>query len=169
MADAEFLTVEHLDRTTLARLFSKIRVNTQTGCWEWQAARIYGYGVVWFRGRNEMVHRLMYAWLVESLPRGLGKGIPMLDHVVCNNPPCCNPAHLRAGTVTDNLARTNACSAVNRRKTHCVNGHPLPDHPNRWNGYGRTCVTCNNDRQRETKRREYAEQKAARLRAHKDS
>lgn len=153
MAASQYLTVPHLDRKTIARLFSRIHINPTTGCWEWTGARIVDYGVIWFCGHNEMVHRFVWAWLVGSLPRGLGKGKPILDHIVCDNPPCCNPAHLRLTTCVGNLERTNSVSAVNRKKTHCKNGHPLPDHPNRWNGYGRTCVTCANTRQREAKRK----------------
>lgn len=162
MATAEYLTVSHLDRKTLTRLFSKITINPQTGCWEWQAARINGYGVVWFEGRNESSHRLIWAWLVGPLQRGLGDGIPQLDHIGCDNPPCCNPAHIRLTDQVGNLARTNAVSAVNRTKTHCVNGHLLPTEPNRWNGYGRSCRTCNNDRQREAHRRKSAAKRAER-------
>lgn len=154
MATEDYLTVPHLDRKSLARIFSKIVVNHATGCWEWQAARINGYGVVWFNGRNESSHRLVWAWLVGPLQRGLREGILQLDHIVCENPPCCNPVHLRLTTCVGNLERTGSVSAVNRQKTHCKNGHPLPVAPNRWNGYGRTCVTCNNDRQREAKRRQ---------------
>lgn len=160
MADTDYLTVPHLDRKTLARIFANVTVSI-SGCWVWTAATIRGYGIVWFNGRNESVHRLIYAWLVQPLPRGLGGGKPVLDHIVCDNPPCCNPAHVRLVLNVENLRRTGSVSAVNRRKTHCKRGHPLPDEPNRWNGYGRTCVICTNTWQREAHRREAAERRAS--------
>ncbi len=163
MADTKYLTVPHLDTKTLARIFSKIAVDRAIGCWVWTGARTWStHGVVYFNGRQESIHRLMYAWLVEPLPRHGIQADAVVDHIKCDNPPCCNPAHLRLGTTFDNLARTGSVSAVNRRKTHCINGHELPTTPNRWNGYGRTCVICSNKRQREAKRRKYAERRAMR-------
>lgn len=152
MAEQSYLEVAHLTREELARFFSKVQHDPATGCWNWTAAKIIGYGTFWLHGRNEACHRIMFAWLVERLPRGLRKGVPVLDHIACDNPSCCNPAHLRLVPNVENLARTGSVSAINRKKTHCVNGHALPEHPNRYDGYGRTCVLCNNKRQREKKR-----------------
>jgi hypothetical protein len=87
----------------------------------------------------------MFSWLIHPLPRGRwGKpwDINILDHVVCDNPSCCFPAHLEYTTNYGNLARTNSISSVNRRKTRCIRGHQLPDKPNRYNGYGRKCIAC---------------------------
>lgn len=143
MPEIEFLTVPHLSRKELARIFSKVKVNPDTGCWEWTASlNTYGYGCIWYKGRQEMAHRLLYAWTHGPIPQGYGSTVEQVDHIVCENTRCCNPAHLRLATALENTRRTNSVSAVNRRKTHCIHGHELTKEPNRPDGYGRTCVTC---------------------------
>lgn len=67
-------------------------------CWEWQAGcDDDGYGTFRHDGKMKKAHRL--AWIFCS--RG-----PIPDGLVvmhsCDNPPCCNPAHLSLGTVADN-------------------------------------------------------------------
>lgn len=84
-------------------------------CWEWQGARRHargGYGS--FRGTT--AHR--YAWAIANnrLPGKL-----FVCHS-CDNPPCCNPAHLFLGTTQDNV---DDCVAKRR---HCIgerNGHAI--------------------------------------------
>lgn len=142
MADQSYLTVPHLDRSALARLFSKIRIDPSNGCWIWTAALMNGYGTVWINGRQERSHRVMWAWLVGPIERGLNASIPVLDHYVCENPLCCNPAHIRLVMNVENLRRTGSISAVNRRKTHCKRGHALPCYPNRRDCVGRQCPVC---------------------------
>jgi len=143
MPDLKFLTVEHLSLKELTRIFSKVQVNPVTGCWNWTAAlNTYGYGCIWYKGRQEMAHRLLYAWAVESIPQGVRADIPSLDHITCNNPRCCNPVHLRLVPMVENCRRTNSVSAVNRRKTHCIRGHLLPAKPNRKDVPGRFCLPC---------------------------
>jgi hypothetical protein len=62
-------------------------------CWEWQGSRHPdGYGQL----DGKRVHRLVYEFLVEPIPEGM-----MVCHK-CDNPPCCNPAHLFLGTAKDN-------------------------------------------------------------------
>lgn len=139
----EYLVVDHLSRKDIGRIFAKIKVDPVTGCWEWIGAlNTYGYGEVWFRGGMEQSHRLLYAWIVGPIPKGVGPDIPNLDHIICDNPPCCNPAHLDLTLPKDNLSHSNSASAVNARKTHCIRGHLLPTESNRSNGKGRKCKIC---------------------------
>lgn len=121
MPAQEYLIVEHLSTRDIARFFSKIVVNRTTQCWEWTAGKASGYGHFWYQGRFILCHRLTYAWLVASLPSGHGETI---DHL-CDNPPCCNPVHLKFGPHRDNLLRSNSQQGINARKTHCKNGHLL--------------------------------------------
>jgi hypothetical protein len=67
-------------------------------CWEWSAGRHGdGYGLITYEGRTQGAHRV--AVLVS------GREIPhrMLVMHTCDNPPCCNPAHLLVGTYSDNV------------------------------------------------------------------
>ncbi len=86
---------------------------TPSGCWEWQKYRtIAGYGQLRFRGRTTAAHRL--AWELANGP--IPEGLHVLHH--CDNPPCCNPAHLFTG---DDQA--NAQDAV-RKGRHSSMVHP---------------------------------------------
>lgn len=149
MADVEYLTVTHLNRQEIRRIFSKIDIDAATGCWNWrpEPKRIYGRMKL-FR-QEEMSHRVLYAWLVGPLPRGLGKDIPQLDHVICDNTRCCCPWHVTLSTARDNTLRSSNAAAENARKTHCKNGHPLPDERNSWDG-GRECKVCKTASHRST-------------------
>lgn len=72
------------------------KVDKSSPCWIWRGARSRaGYGVFWFNGRNEHSHRVAY--LLTTGPIG---GLDVCHR--CDNPPCCNPAHLFLGTASDN-------------------------------------------------------------------
>lgn len=154
MAEPEYLTVEHLALKDIIRIFSKVEVDPVTECWNWTASlNKDGYGNVCYKSkhaRTERTHRLMYAWLVESIPRGFGLGIPSLDHEVCNNRRCCNPAHLVLGPHKINTLRGSSFSAINSRKTHCARGHLLPAAPNAEHGKRRRCLVCRREYSRKS-------------------
>jgi hypothetical protein len=71
-------------------------------CWEWQAAKIKGYGVVSVGGRKHRAHRGALEMHSGPIPDGLWA----LHR--CHNRPCINPDHLYAGTVLDNNRDTDA-------------------------------------------------------------
>lgn len=151
MAATKYLTVPHLDRKTLARIFRDITVNDR-GCWIWNGSRDKdGYGQVNLSCLPNTItlHRLMFAWLVGPLPCGYARDIPVIDHIVCDTPPCCNPAHLRLVSQRENLSRSNAISSINRAKTHCPRGHLLPAPKRYTQGLMRHCRTCVNARNHE--------------------
>jgi len=143
----KYLTVEHLSLDELSRIFSKIAVNRETGCWEWLAEKVRGYGRWRYRGRKELIHRVLYAWTTQTkLLRGHGKGKPELDHFTCSNAGCCNPAHLKLSTHADNTKRSlTSPTAVNARKVFCIRGHLLPLKGNRACDGGRYCKQCASD------------------------
>lgn len=66
-------------------------------CWPWRGARNKaGYGVTTVRGKRELAHRLAFELHNSTPPTAL------VLHS-CDNPPCCNPEHLRDGTHADNM------------------------------------------------------------------
>ena len=85
-----------ISRSFTAR--TEAHIDKSGECWIWTGGRnVLGYGRIYFRGRFELVHRLMYAAATgEDLS---GK---VVRHYVCDNPPCCNPAHLKSGSKRDN-------------------------------------------------------------------
>jgi hypothetical protein len=124
---------------------------TESGCWEWQGGdkNQFGHGRIHVHGERIGAHRFAYELLVGPIPDGL-----VIDHVVCRNPPCVNPAHLEPVTQPVNVARApTAVTTINAKKTHCIHGHPLSGSNLGWGKNGerptRRCRTCARRRQRE--------------------
>jgi hypothetical protein len=68
---------------------------TDAGCWEFKGHRTpLGYG----RVSNVYTHRIAYERAFGPIPEGL-----LICHR-CDNPPCCNPAHLFVGSHAENMA-----------------------------------------------------------------
>lgn len=70
-------------------------------CWPWMRYRnADGYGRLSLEGRTSVqyAHRTAYVLAIGSINAGL-----LVCHS-CDNPPCCNPAHLFLGTQGDNQA-----------------------------------------------------------------
>lgn len=73
-------------------------VEDPDGCWVWTGyVNPKGYGQIGLSGRKlGLTHRVAY-----SLHYGVDPGSLLVCHR-CDNPPCCNPAHLFLGTAGDN-------------------------------------------------------------------
>lgn len=80
------------------RLWTKIVRLGPDECWEWRGATRKGYGQIQRAGRIVYAHRAVFEWIWGRLSSGI-----VVCHR-CDNPPCCNPAHLFPGTMADNVA-----------------------------------------------------------------
>lgn len=108
------------------RFDAKWQLDPATGCHVWTAGfREGGYG--WFRDDRKSVAAHIFAWERKNGPTPSGL---VLDHFACDNPPCCNPDHVRPETRGGNVLRGTAPSAVNARKQRCIRGHDLMDEAN---------------------------------------
>lgn len=123
-------------------------------CWIWVGSLTdFGHGQTWDPDAELVVraHRYAYLKLVGPVPDGL-----VLDHAVCNTPCCCRPDHLVVTTDRENVLRGSAPTAVNARKTHCVNGHEFTPENISWQKGKRprrACRECKNAQKRERRRR----------------
>lgn len=116
------------------------------GCWLWQGAcdSRWGYGKTFVGSRRDgsrrgaKAHIVSYQAFVGPVPAGL-----TLDHA-CNVPRCVNPEHLVPMTQRENTLKpgSRAVTALNARRTHCEQGHPLSGDNLRWRGTMRVCRTC---------------------------
>lgn len=87
-------------RPLMERLHSRIdRSGGRDACWPWTGMTQRGYGLIVesHHGRRFLTHRLAYE-------AANGSKIPPDMSVChrCDNPPCCNPAHLFLGTQSEN-------------------------------------------------------------------
>lgn len=86
-------------RNIFDRLWEKVDIKSENECWEYKEYRNEcGYGVMSYIGKSKILaHRVAYMSKKGEIPEGL-----RILHS-CDNPPCCNPHHLSAGTQSDNV------------------------------------------------------------------
>lgn len=104
------------DINTFNRFWNKVDIKGNTKeCWNWTAnISIYEYeyecSKFWFNNKMMRTNRAAYMLSKGDIPNN------MIVMHLCNNPICCNPNHLKLGTLSEN----------SRYMVEC----------NRWNNYG---------------------------------
>jgi hypothetical protein len=79
------------------RVWGHINIGNPNECWEWVGGKNKdGYGRLNISGRIDRAHRVVYRLANGDIPPN-----KIILHS-CNNPSCCNPNHLRAGTYKEN-------------------------------------------------------------------
>jgi hypothetical protein len=88
------LTDEHIQN-----FWAKVSVRGKDECWEWRGARqSKGYGSFSIGGKTYLAHRISWMLVNGRMPL---EYLQVLHS--CDNPPCCNPNHLREGTCLENV------------------------------------------------------------------
>lgn len=95
--------------------FHRVAKGASDDCWEWQGSKTWsGYGQFQHGTATKLAHRIAYTFANGDIPDGL-----VVRHK-CDNPPCCNPAHLEVGTYKDNMQ-----DAVVRDRMSHGEAHPF--------------------------------------------
>ena len=91
--------------------WSKVDVRGRNACWPWTAASDeHGYGHLRHDKRLYKAHRLAFALFHDVDPLAID------DFVLheCDNPPCCNGAHLKLGDQAVNIGDAVSRNRMNR-------------------------------------------------------
>jgi hypothetical protein len=119
------------------------RLDRSGRCWVWTGGRQgRGYGQLTVHYRRLLLHRVVYEWAFGEIPAGL-----VVRHT-CDNPPCCNPAHLVIGTQHDNVRDMVERGRLNPWRAslaHCKRGHEFNESNTiRERDGSRSCRECQN-------------------------
>lgn len=84
-------------KTVRERFWEKVEIGSAEACWNWTAATDrFGRGRFKWNGTTGYAPRFAFEQHFHEIPEGL-----FVLHT-CDNPGCCNPAHLFLGTLEDN-------------------------------------------------------------------
>lgn len=90
---------ELVEAVALSRFWRSIDIRSEAECWPWKGdLGTGGYGVFFYAGRRRGAHELALSFTTGE------KRHPDLETChSCDNPVCCNPAHLRFDTRQSNV------------------------------------------------------------------
>jgi hypothetical protein len=123
------------------RLWTNVRIAGSDDCWPWLGS-VTGsnHGTIrTARSRSDPVHRVAWEMLKGPIPDGLE------IHHRCENPICCNTAHMELLTHGDH-ARVSDGAAYLRERDACKHGHPFDERNTyRMPNGARACKVCRQD------------------------
>lgn len=132
MMAATILSISDPDRkgAFASRFWSKVDRRGPAECWPWTAKAVHhgGYGAInaGAIGAGKLrAHRVTYEMAHGAIPDGL-----VVCHR-CDNPKCCNPAHLFIGTKADNTHDMMAKGRMKKPPVLSGDAHPLRRDPSR--------------------------------------
>lgn len=97
-----------------SKFWPKVQQGSIDECWEWLGVRTArGYGRMRIGDHLVIAHRISYTIQHGEIPEGL-----FVCHK-CDNPPCCNPAHLFLGTPLENAGDMVRKGRQTRGEKHC--------------------------------------------------
>jgi len=132
--------IPQLNKDDVLRFLSKITFSKD--CWKISGSRGNGYSQFLIRGKNYPSHRVSYEFFHKAkVPTNM-----VIDHL-CRVPNCVNPSHLEIVTSAENNYRGESPWGKNKRKTHCINGHPFEGDNlyDRIDRKWRQCKKCHRD------------------------
>lgn len=115
---AKYVTGE--GKTAEERFWARVdKTNGEDVCWEWKGARMGGYGVatLWVSATRKLRRASQIAYYYAT---GIIPTLFILHS--CDNPPCCNPKHLREGTPKENTQ-----DMLGRNRQGCGKGMKLSE------------------------------------------
>lgn len=121
----------------LTRFWARVDKSAgQDGCWLWLGYKDrYGYGQIRIAGRKQ-AKASRFAWEIRNGP--MAKDQEACHS--CDNPACCNPAHIFPGTHAENLHDMKVKGRHWRAsQMTCRNGHPFDSFGSRGQ---RQCSIC---------------------------
>ena len=94
---------EYHTGTLVERVWARVQRGAEDECWPFRGATSdYGHGTVRDGKHLRRAHVVVFEDTFGPLPLDEhGKKLKVLHQ--CDNPPCCNPAHLFSGTQIDNI------------------------------------------------------------------
>lgn len=99
MESTHSTAADFTDAAVVTRFWRNVRIGSPYECWPWTGyTNKDGYGEFHYRRDMRGAHELALSFTTGEAKH------PDLDTChSCDNPPCCNPAHLRFGTRTSNV------------------------------------------------------------------